>query len=121
MTQVLFEAALKATVMLLLVFGVAMLLRRASAAARHTVWSSGFAGLLALPFLATTLPWRIEVLPAAASIAPALAPSSTHETALVSGALVDEIPSAESVANFPRRSLRPQRPNPDPRIPNPGH
>ena len=60
MTQVLFEAALKATVMLLLVFGVAFLLRRASAAARHTVWSSGFAGLLALPFLATTLPWRRE-------------------------------------------------------------
>lgn len=100
MTQVLFEAALKATVMLLLVFGVAMLLRRASAAARHTVWSSGFAGLLALPFLATTLPWRLEVLPAAASIVTP-APTISHETTQASDPVVDESPTAESVTNFP--------------------
>src|SRR5688572_5519611 len=54
--------------MLLLVFAVAAMLRRASAAARHTVWSSGFLGLLVLPLLATTLPWRLEVLPAAATV-----------------------------------------------------
>lgn len=94
--QLLFESALKATVMLLLVFGVAALLRRASAAARHTVWSSGFAGLLALPFLATTLPWRLEVLPATATVATHTPPAHESVTA------TDEAPpTAASVASFP--------------------
>ena len=103
MTQVLFEGALKATVMLLLVFGVAALLRRASAAARHTVWSSGFAGLLALPFLATTLPWRLEVLPAAANVAAptVLAPVMDEPIAAPLETTSDAGPTAESVANFP--------------------
>jgi HEAT repeat protein/beta-lactamase regulating signal transducer with metallopeptidase domain len=113
-TQVLFEAALKSTVMLLLVFGVAMLLRRASAAARHTVWSSGFAGLLALPFLATTLPWRLEVLPAAASFVGSVGRSDGRTVAAVpsdgptvqpsvevSEPAVDKGPTVESVTNFP--------------------
>jgi HEAT repeat protein len=102
-TQVLFEAALKATVMLLLVFGVAALLRRASAAARHTVWSSGFAGLVALPLLATTLPWRLEVLPAAASVvvpAPAFDAAEGEPLGVINETLNDERPTAEAAVNL---------------------
>jgi len=92
--QILAAAALKATVMLVLVFGLAALLRRASAAARHTVWSSGFAGLLVLPLLASTLPWRLEVLPSSASVveprarvrAPIAEPTFSYEPAPVAPA-----------------------------------
>ncbi|HEX6940532.1 MAG TPA: M56 family metallopeptidase [Longimicrobiales bacterium] len=59
------EVVAKGTVLLLLVYLAALLLRRASAGLRHLVWSAGLAGVLALP-LAVALPWRLEVLPVAA-------------------------------------------------------
>lgn len=55
---------LKATVWLLAAFGAAVSLRRASAGARHLVWSLGIVGALLLPVVSLALPWRARVLPA---------------------------------------------------------
>jgi beta-lactamase regulating signal transducer with metallopeptidase domain len=69
-------------VVLLAVTGLAtLLLRRASAAARHAVWFLGMAGLLLLPFAAMVAPrWVVEV-PApgwAGSLARAMETSAAH-------------------------------------------
>ena len=48
--------AVKATVILLVAFAVAMTLRRASAAMRHLIWTGAFACLLALPVLEWSVP-----------------------------------------------------------------
>ncbi|MEJ2216961.1 MAG: M56 family metallopeptidase [Gemmatimonadota bacterium] len=53
----------KATVWLLAVFAAAVSLRRASAGARHLVWSLGIVGALALPIVSLALPWHAQVLP----------------------------------------------------------
>jgi HEAT repeat protein/beta-lactamase regulating signal transducer with metallopeptidase domain len=53
------------TSILLLVAGVATLVAaRGTAALRHCVWSLALAGALVLPFVAGTLPWSWQVLPA---------------------------------------------------------
>jgi TonB family protein len=49
-------AAIKSVAVLGVAWGVALLLRGRSAAARHLVWSAAAAGLLALPFLSASLP-----------------------------------------------------------------
>jgi HEAT repeat protein/beta-lactamase regulating signal transducer with metallopeptidase domain len=59
---------IKATALLLAVGFVAITLRRASAAARHLVWSAGLVAVLALPLMTVTLPWHLAVLP---SVTPA--------------------------------------------------
>jgi beta-lactamase regulating signal transducer with metallopeptidase domain len=62
------ELVLKSTVLCGLAFGLAGLLRRASAASRCAVWNALFVGLLILPVLCLLLPsWTIP-LPAAHSI-----------------------------------------------------
>ncbi|HET7691962.1 MAG TPA: HEAT repeat domain-containing protein [Gemmatimonadota bacterium] len=53
----------KATLVLLAAFGLTPLLRRASASARHAVWSAALIGVIAVPALTMLLPWRIDVLP----------------------------------------------------------
>ncbi len=67
---VLLDASLKGLMILLLAALAVLLLRRASAAARHLVWSLTFAALLALPLLSAALPrWEIPVWPASAPVA----------------------------------------------------
>ncbi len=61
------DAVLKGTALLLVVFALAYVLKRAPAATRHLAWAVGLAGVLALPFLSNTMPWRLSVLPAAAA------------------------------------------------------
>ncbi|HKI94422.1 MAG TPA: M56 family metallopeptidase, partial [Gemmatimonadales bacterium] len=51
----------KATLLLLIVFGLSRLLRRRSAALRHLVWCAAIAGVLAVPLLSVTVPWRLPV------------------------------------------------------------
>lgn len=65
-TALLIAMAVKATVLLTLAAVVerAILRRRASAAARHLLWTFTFSGLFLLPALAWTMPhWRVPLLP----------------------------------------------------------
>ncbi|HEX2202927.1 MAG TPA: hypothetical protein VHG91_06505, partial [Longimicrobium sp.] len=63
------QVALKATLLLAGAAGAALLLRRASASARHLVWTLSIAALLALPLLALALPaWRVPVLPSGSAL-----------------------------------------------------
>jgi len=55
------ELAVKGTLWLVAIAILAAILRNASAATRHLVWSLGIAGLFAMPFLLNGLPWRIAV------------------------------------------------------------
>ncbi len=67
----LLDLAVRATVVLLLAWIAASLLRRASAATRHLVWSAAIAGVLALPLLGAALPaWRVRLMPPASAPEP---------------------------------------------------
>jgi len=58
---------IKVTVLLVAAAALALGLRRASAAVRHLVWSGAIIAVLALPILASVLPWRLPVITVAAS------------------------------------------------------
>ena len=59
-------ASVKGILVLISAAALCFVLRRASAAARHLVWSLALTGLLALPILSLVLPvWQIAVLPSA--------------------------------------------------------
>jgi len=61
----LLDATLKGTSLLLLCGVLALALRRASAAARHLIWSLGLLAVLALPICSLILPaWDLCVIPA---------------------------------------------------------
>jgi HEAT repeat protein/beta-lactamase regulating signal transducer with metallopeptidase domain len=68
---VVFDAVVKASVVLALTAIAAGLLRRASASARHAVWTLGLGGALLVPVLTTALPrWELPIVrvPADASL-----------------------------------------------------
>ena len=68
------DAILKSTALLALTAGVSLLLRRASAATRHMIWTLGLLGALLLPALSLAVPrWQLAVVKVAGS-APAVAP-----------------------------------------------
>ncbi|HEY8210447.1 MAG TPA: M56 family metallopeptidase [Myxococcaceae bacterium] len=80
------DATVKATALLLAAALATLLVRRASAASRHFVWSLAAAGALALPLLVAFLPsWRVAVLPPEASSPSKLEPES--EGVIVQAAL----------------------------------
>ncbi|MGH7591806.1 MAG: hypothetical protein ACREL2_10245, partial [Gemmatimonadales bacterium] len=66
--------ALKVTIVLGAAGLVTALLRGASAAARHLVWSGALATALLIPLLSLSLPWK---LPVAVWAAPAAAPATS--------------------------------------------
>jgi len=72
-------AAIKSVVVLGVAWGVAFLMRRRSAAARHLVWSAAAAALLALPFLSASLP--VLEIRGATLLSPAFAIFQTTATA----------------------------------------
>jgi TonB family protein len=95
--ELLIAYSLKATVILIAALGLCFILRRASAAARHLLWTVAFAALLLLPVLSRITPgWTAPVGPSSASrIAPArpvrvIAPPST--ASMPARAPIDWIP-----------------------------
>ncbi len=90
----------KATLVLLAAWGVARLLQRAPAGARHVVWLVTLGGLLLVPALATWAPLRLAVLPAepaAPVVAPIVAPSIAAASA--PGPAESPIVAAASASN----------------------
>ena len=69
MLDVMIWGGLRVAAALLLMMGIVVLLRSASAATRHVVWRAGFAVALLLPLVAAALPWKLEVLPGAVGAA----------------------------------------------------
>lgn len=63
MESVLVGLIVKGTLLLLVAFGLTALLRDASAAARHAVWSAALIGVIAIPLVSVVVPWRMGVLP----------------------------------------------------------
>jgi len=106
MTGLTLDLVSKATLILFAACGLAALMRRASAAARHVVWAAAFAALLVLPAARAVLPaLHVPVLPPAAASgqrppreasvlatdAPAAMPSADRTTAPIAsgGAATD--------------------------------
>ncbi len=66
LTEHLLTASIKGIPMLIAAAALCLVLKRASAAARHLVWTLALTSLLALPVLSLGLPvWQIAVLPSA--------------------------------------------------------
>ncbi|MFH1999560.1 MAG: M56 family metallopeptidase [Planctomycetota bacterium] len=75
MLSVLLQTAVKGLVLLLLACLAVLLLRRASASARHWVWMLTLVSLIALPLLALILPaWNLPILPGNENVAAAPVP-----------------------------------------------
>ena len=61
----LFEAALKATIVLAISWVLCRVLRKNTARVRHWVWSAALIGVLIVPVVSQVLPhWRVALLPA---------------------------------------------------------
>jgi beta-lactamase regulating signal transducer with metallopeptidase domain len=83
------DSAVKGAALLALAGLLTLVLRKASAAARHLVWLLALAALLLLPMLSAMLPgWR--VLPSWTTIAP---PASSSPPAIVLGPSREDIPA----------------------------
>ncbi|HET9177525.1 MAG TPA: M56 family metallopeptidase [Terriglobia bacterium] len=62
------EVLVKVTILLLTAFALVLVLRRASAAGRHLVWTLSLCAVLALPIFALAFPaWEVPVFPSAQS------------------------------------------------------
>lgn len=74
MSDLLFDVAIKGTVVLVVTGLLARTLRDRSAAVRHLLWSVALASLVMLPLLSAGLPvWRVAVLPVESVASPAVA------------------------------------------------
>lgn len=73
---VLVDSAAKGVILLCLAWSIALGMKRASAAARHLVWTLALGGLLMLPALSLALPkWQLPILPRPVAIAPKIIPA----------------------------------------------
>jgi len=100
--QLLLDLAVKSAAMMLVAWMLAAILRRASAATRHWVWSLALAGLLVLPVLSLTLPsWRIGLLPSLADKSEVALAKPNVETEL-------PVPPAPVAATDPEPDRGPQ-------------
>ena len=78
------DALVKGTALLIVIFGLAAVSGRWSAATRHLLWCFGLMGLLILPVLSSVTPWHLAVLPpvegaAIVEILPTTAPETARE------------------------------------------
>ncbi|MGH7563179.1 MAG: M56 family metallopeptidase, partial [Gemmatimonadota bacterium] len=90
------DALVKGTTLLIVIFGLAAVLKSSSAATRHLLWCFGLLGLLALPALSSVMPWRLPVLPpvdGAAVVEPI--PTDAPEAAAARGGADDRTASEE--------------------------
>lgn len=96
---ILLEMSVKGTILMLFATVLALLLRRASAASRHLVWTLALASILALPLFAMALPaWN---LPLFASISSRAASAQTRLTGNSPAAQLDSQSAQSSVAQPP--------------------
>ena len=84
------DALVKGTALLIVIFGLAAVSRRWSAATRHLLWCFGLVGLLVLPVLSSVIPWHLRVLPpvegaAIGEILPTAAPEAAPDRTADSG------------------------------------
>lgn len=102
LTEQLIAASIKGIPVLIAAAALCFALRRASAAARHFVWTVAMCGLLALPLLSVALPaWQIPVLPAASEFGS----TSTEDAAVVAEpGKVNFIPAPLEQINIPDRT-----------------
>jgi HEAT repeat protein/beta-lactamase regulating signal transducer with metallopeptidase domain len=105
---VLTGALLKGTALVAIVFAASAILRRSSASLRHLVWTLCFGALLALPLLASTVPWRIELALGATAPAPSAATHKRHAKAPNASQAV----AAEPEIATPAPSTTPIEPSP---------
>ncbi|MGH7588407.1 MAG: HEAT repeat domain-containing protein, partial [Gemmatimonadota bacterium] len=78
------DALVKGTALLIVIFGLAAVSGRWSAATRHLLWCFGLVGLLILPALSSVTPWHLRVLPPVegagiGEILPTTAPEAVRE------------------------------------------
>ncbi|HEU0138978.1 MAG TPA: TonB family protein [Bryobacteraceae bacterium] len=96
--------AVKSAVVLGAAWMAALLLRKQSAAARHVVWTTAFAALLALPLLSVSLPaLRVPVAPQW------LPPDLFFETTATLG--TSEVPAVQPASTAVNTGSAPWRPN----------
>jgi HEAT repeat protein/beta-lactamase regulating signal transducer with metallopeptidase domain len=119
------DAVLKSTALLVLTAALSLVLRRASAATRHMLWTCGLLGALVLPLLSLALPkWRMPVVSVVASV-----PSSPASPAVDTPARIPttDLPAAHRARPDSRlsqargeESAAPTSPSLTSRIPSPG-
>ena len=89
----LFNITLKSLFILCFVFLCTRMMRRASSAIRHLIWTTALAGILLLPILGAVLPtWNISVLPYSISQVPEARLEKAQDDSL-------QQPSSEFVLN----------------------
>src|SRR6266550_651019 len=81
------DAIAKASVILAVTALVAASLQRASASARHFVWTLGLLSALAAPALSMALPrWELPIVRVAATVAPTASPAASPAASASPGA-----------------------------------
>jgi HEAT repeat protein/beta-lactamase regulating signal transducer with metallopeptidase domain len=95
------DALVKGTALLIVIFGLAAVSGRWSAATRHLLWCFGLLGLLVMPALSSVMPWRLPVLPPVEGVAvgeflPTAAPEAAVRRGRAGGEAVGRAGAGES-------------------------
>jgi beta-lactamase regulating signal transducer with metallopeptidase domain len=96
--------AIKGTIVIIIAAALAWLLRRDSAAARHSVWTAAIIAQLLIPMLEVTLPtWRVRVIDAPPLFVPSavVAPNAAGPVAKSPNSGDSRTPSSTAAATLP--------------------